>query len=106
MVGWDQYLEHCPQNGCLAVALNEEGAVSESWPYRPAEIYSADITDGRYPRETSLGFDPLTHVYPTSVQRYANGDILVNFSVFRRRLSFRHGRHACRFGWDAALDSL
>ncbi|MGI9450367.1 MAG: arylsulfotransferase family protein [Geminicoccaceae bacterium] len=77
--GLNQYLEHCPQDGCLAVALSEDGAVSETWPYRPIEIYNADITDGRYPHETSLNFDPITHVYPTSVQRYANGDILVNF---------------------------
>ena len=77
--GLDQYLEHCPDHGCLAVAVDARGDVVESWPYRPAEIYAADITGAAYPHEMLLSFDPIGNVYPLSAQRYADGDVLVNF---------------------------
>ena len=76
--GLNQYLELCPDQGCLAVAFDAEGKVTEAWPYRPVDIYAADITDGAYPHEFLI-FDPITHVIPMGVQRYGDGDILVTF---------------------------
>ena len=35
--GLNQYLELCPDNGCLAVAFDAAGKVTEAWPYRPVE---------------------------------------------------------------------
>src|SRR5262249_6609096 len=75
--GLNQYLELCPVNGCLAVAYNAEGKVTQTWPYRPVDIYATDITDGAYPHEL-LAFDPRTDIYPFGVQRYEDGSILVN----------------------------
>ncbi len=70
----NQFLEYCPDYGCIAVAFGDSGNVVEAWPYRPDEIYEADITGDAYPHEF-LSFEPSKNVYPVSVQRYANGDV-------------------------------
>ena len=49
--GLNQYLELCPDQGCLAVAYDAKGNVTKAWPFYPVEIYAADITDGAYPHE-------------------------------------------------------
>ncbi len=78
--GLNQYLELCPDQGCLAVAFDAEGNVTKAWPYYPVDIYAADITDGAYPHEL-VGFDPRINIFPVGVQRYTNDDILVNFQA-------------------------
>ena len=72
--------------------------MTEAWPYRPAEIYATDITDGAYPHEL-LGFDPLNDVYPVGVQRYDDGSILVNFQQGDDR-AFPFGMGITRVGKD------
>jgi hypothetical protein len=74
--GMHRFRDLCPDQGCLAVAYDGQGNVAESWPFRPVNIFAADITDGAYPHEM-LGFDPGKHVRLVSVQPYANSDILV-----------------------------
>lgn len=76
--GTNQYLELCPDHGCLAVLYDASGTVTDHWPYRPTDIYDADITGGAYPHELS-SFDPRTNVYPVGILSYSDGDILVNF---------------------------
>lgn len=76
--GLNQYLEHCHEDGCLAVTFDSNGNITETWPYRPTEIFSLDITGNAYPHELS-GFEPRVDVSPMSVRRYGNGDLLVNF---------------------------
>jgi len=78
--GLNQYLELCPGDGCLAVTVDALGNVTETWPYRPAEIFAADITDGAFPHEVIL-FDPRISSRPFGIERYADGDILANFQA-------------------------
>lgn len=78
--GLNQFSEHCPGQGCVAVAFNERGEVDEIWPYQPDRIYAADITGDEFPHEF-IRFNPSANVYPLSVQRYQNGDVLVNFQA-------------------------
>ena len=78
--GLNQYLEHCPDQGCLAVAFDGDGNVTEAWPYDPVEIFSKDLTEGAYPHEM-VGFNPVTDVYPVGIQRYSDGSLLVTFQA-------------------------
>lgn len=78
--GLNQYLEHCPVLGCLAVVFDEQGKISKSWPYLPEDIYTTDITGDEYPHEY-ITFDPAQNVYPVGIQRYRNDDLLVNFQL-------------------------
>ena len=77
--GLHQFLDLCPDPGCLAVAFDRR-RVTAVWPYRPDDIFAADITADAYPHEL-LGFKPRRDVYPVGVQRYPNGDLLVNFQA-------------------------
>ena len=96
--GLNQYLELCPDHGCLAVALDAEGNVTEAWPYRPIDIFAADITDGAYPHEM-LAFDARIHVAPIGVLRYGDRDILVNLQS-RSEGIFPFGMGVTRIGPD------
>lgn len=95
--GLNQYLELCPDLGCLAVTFDAEGTVTETWPYRPVDIYAADITGGAYSHEL-LAFDPIMNAVPIGVNRYADGDILVNFQS--RGSIFPFGMGVARIGQD------
>lgn len=96
--GLNQFLDLCAGDGCLAVAYDATGKVSHTWPYRPAEIFAVDSTGGSYPHEL-LGFDPRVDVYPLSVQRYSDGDILVNFQA-RTGRAFPFAMGVSRIGPD------
>lgn len=96
--GLNQYLEHCPDQGCLAVVFNSEGRVSKAWPYRPTHIYSTDITNDAYPHEF-LTFDPSIHLHPVGIQRYPNDDLLVNLQA-RGGVVFPFGMGVARIKQD------
>lgn len=95
--GRDQYLELCPDHGCLAVAFDGDGNVSEAWPYRPNKIFAIDITEGAYPHE-SVFFEPRRQVHPISVRRYSNGDVLASFQAVNGVFPFAVG--VARIGPD------
>lgn len=76
--GLYQYQDLCPKFGCLAVSYDAAGEISQTWHYRPDAVFALDSLNGSHPHET-VNFDPVNDVYPLSVQRYAGGDILVNF---------------------------
>ena len=78
--GTNQYLELCPERGCIAVSFDASGKATEFWPFRPADIHAADITGNEYPHEM-IGFDPLVNLSPIGVLRYDDGDVLVNFQA-------------------------
>lgn len=94
--GLNQYLELCPEHGCVAVTFDSEGQVTHSWPYKPVDIYDANITDD-YPHEM-LSFNPLENVYPIGVLKYPDGDLLVNFQS--RGDIFPFGMGVSRVGQD------
>lgn len=75
-----QFLDHCPDWGCLAVEYSETGDVAHAYPLRPRELERAwttavaasDITVERAP---GFAFDK--HVDVNWTARYPNGDLLV-----------------------------
>ena len=85
-----QFLEHCPKQGCLAVAYTRRGEVIEAYPYRPREIFARNATTD-FPYET-IFFDFARHSNPLGIERYANGDLLAVFQ----------GRHVFPFGTGIA----
>ena len=96
--GLNQYLELCPEHGCLAVTFDTSGDVTRAWPYKPMDIYAANTTDD-YPHEM-LSFNPLTNTYPIGVLDYGDGDILVNFQSRGDIFPFAMG--ISRVGQDGA----
>lgn len=72
-----QYLEHCPENGCLAVILSPGGEVLHAYPFRPEAIFAANSTED-YEYEANR-FSVSRDFQPVGIQRYPNGDLLVVF---------------------------
>lgn len=76
--GLNQFLEQCPEHGCLAVTMDSDGQILASVPYRPEAIYADPIVTKPY---ESLGFNPLENTRPIGVKAYDNGDLLVTFQA-------------------------
>lgn len=76
-----QFLELCPEYGCIAVEFSETGAVTHFWPLRPDELERASNAGAldEYPYEFAPTHSFARDVNVDSVQRYANGDLLVIF---------------------------
>lgn len=80
--GRNQFLEHCPENGCLAVEIDKASSeVRHAYPYRPQEIFAADPIAAR-PYETPPGYDVASAAHPIGIARYADGDLLAVFQAF------------------------
>jgi len=75
--GLNQFLEYCPEFGCVGVEVNADGEVISSIPYRPREIFAANKLDD-FPYE-DLSFDFTVDINPLGIARYDNGDYLVTF---------------------------
>lgn len=88
--GLNEYRELCPEAGCLAVEIDRSGAVLRHWPFRPAEILAADMTNGSLYREAVPGV-PAAVFRPLGVQLYDNGDILVSFQSTGAMFPFAAG---------------
>lgn len=79
--GLNQFLEFCPDHGCLAVEIDKaSGDVLHAYPYRPYEIFAAKRIESR-PYEVPLGYELATSAYPVGIARYADGDLLVVFQT-------------------------
>jgi hypothetical protein len=76
--GLNQYLDICPEAGCLAIEIGQEGEVVRGIPFRPAEILAADMTGGTFLRE-GAGGPPARLLRPIGVAPYPDGDVLVTF---------------------------
>ena len=99
-----QFPELCGPDGCLAVEFGRDKKPIRTIPYRPEEIFRANITD-EYPHETTL-FSFREDACPTGILRFGNGDLLV---VFRGDGTFPFGGGVARvdaaghprwFRWD------
>ncbi|WP_193143390.1 MULTISPECIES: arylsulfotransferase family protein [unclassified Meridianimarinicoccus] len=88
--GLNEFLEHCPEDGCLAVEVDRAGTVTHAIPYRPDEIFAADITDGSFYRE-GVPPDPRLIKRPIGLKPYANGDYLVSFQTTGNMFPFSGG---------------
>ena len=76
-----QFLDYCPEWGCLAVEYAANGALAHAYPYRPAELeraWTAGLADedaGDFGVEESF----LRELFPYAMHRYDNGDLLTTF---------------------------
>ena len=77
-----QFLELCPEYGCIAVEFSETGEVTHYWPLRPDELERASDAGAAddYPYEFAPTHSFARDVEVDSVERYANGDLLVIFN--------------------------
>ena len=90
--GHFQFLELCPESGCLAVEYTATGEVAHAWPLRPHELKEAAVGYEEFPYELATDHSFVRDVYPFGMSRYPNGDLLVIF----------HGRNAHPFGGGMA----
>ena len=67
--------------------------MTHAYPYRPEEIFKANVTD-EFPYETT-GFDFPRDARPVGIARYRNGDLLV---VFQNENTFPFGGGVARIG--------
>ena len=82
--GRSQFLDLCPDHGCLAVAYTDTGEVAHAYPYRPAELERAAqaaqaATGDEFPYELSPAFSFARDLHPIGMSMYPNGDLLVTF---------------------------
>ena len=80
-----QFMELCPEWGCLAVQFGTDGEVEHAWPLRPGvleQAWNAAAADAS-PPESAHDFSFALDFLPGGLSRYPNGDLLV---VFRSEL--------------------
>lgn len=96
------FLEHCPGNGCIAVAYHRTGAVAQVWPYRPdaLEQAAAAFSDDGFPYELAVNFAFAPSLFHGSVSLYPNGDLLVVFHHHPRSGAFPYGAGIARINPD------
>lgn len=96
-----QFLELCPDNGCLAVEYDRQGKAARVWPYRPDELEQAARaeTGGGFPYELVPGFSFSEDVKVFGVSLYPNGDLLAVLA-HRAGSSFPHGAGVARINPD------
>ncbi len=73
-----EFLELCPESGCLAVEMDTMGEVLHAYPYQPEAIH-ADTNGARLAYEEAF-FQPARDVIPIGRTQYPNGDLLVTFN--------------------------
>jgi hypothetical protein len=88
--GLNEFRELCPEQGCVAVEVDREGEVIHGYPYRPQEIFAADVTDGAFAHE-AVPDDPAKVMRPLGIQRYPDGDLLITFHSVRHMFPFAAG---------------
>lgn len=75
-----QFLDYCPQWGCLAVEYDAAGNVAHTYPLRPAELeraWTEALASANKNVERAIGFAFQKHARVDWMRRYANGDLLV-----------------------------
>ena len=80
-----QFLEYCPDWGCLAVEYTATGEVAHAYPLRLDELeQAADATHtDEFPYERSPAFSFVKEIRLGGISRYMNGDLLVVFHSVR-----------------------
>ncbi len=76
-----QFMELCPDWGCLAVEFGTDGEAAHAYPLRPdalEQAANAAATD-EFPYELAPAFSFTRDVHPRGMSRYPNGDLLVTF---------------------------
>ena len=90
-----QFLEYCPDGGCLAVEYTATGQVAHAYPFRFDELeQTADAArSDEFPYGLSPSFSFARDVHLIGISRYANGDLLV---VFHQDAAFPYGAGVAR----------
>ena len=90
-----QFLEYCPDEGCLAVEYTATGQVAHAYPFRSDELeQAADAArSDEFPYELSPAASFVRDVNVAAMSRYANGDLLV---VFYQDPAFPYGAGVAR----------
>ena len=90
-----QFLEYCPDWGCLAVQFTATGQVAHAYPFRNDELEqaAADAQSDEFPYELSPAASFARDVDVAAISRYANGDLLV---VFWQANAFPYGAGVAR----------
>ena len=94
-----QFMDICPEWGCLAVQFGTDGEVAQAWPLRPWLLEQAanDAEAAYFTRPDLPGFSFARDAAPLGISRYPNGDLLVVFFTRDRRTSaFEHAAGAAR----------
>lgn len=78
--GLNEYLDVCPDDGCIAVEMDREGSIVRGIPFLPDDIFAADATNGSFYREAQPT-DPRLIFRPIGMQPLPDGDILVSFQT-------------------------
>ena len=76
-----QFLDLCPDTGCLAVEYTTAGELVHAWPLRQDKLEEAGVDDKEHPYELALDHSFVRDTYPIGIERYPNGDLLVTFQV-------------------------
>ncbi len=75
-----QFMDICPEWGCLAVQFGPDGEVAQAWPLRPDLLeQAADAAAAEYAHRSAPGFSFARDAQPLGISRYPNGDLLVVF---------------------------
>ncbi len=90
-----QFLDYCPDEGCLAVEYTATGEVTHAYPLRSTALeQAADAAySGEFPYEVSPASSFARDVKADALARYANGDLLV---VFHQSTAFPAGAGVAR----------
>lgn len=95
--GLNEYLEICPGDGCIAVEIGRDGTILHGYPYKPDEIFAADITGGSFYREGQPP-DPRQIKRPIGMRPLPGGDVVVSFQTTGPMFPFSGG--IARIGRD------
>ena len=76
-----QFMDICPEWGCLAVQFGTDGEVEHAWPLQP-DLLEQAANDAEAEYDVTPGFSFARDAMPMGILRYPNGDLLV---VFRNR---------------------
>ena len=76
-----QFLDYCPDWGCLAVEFTATGQVAHAYPFRSDELEQAAnaARSDEFPYELSPAFSFARDTSIAGISRYMNGDLLVVF---------------------------
>jgi len=90
-----QFLEYCPDGGCLAVEYTATGQVAHAYPFRFDELEQAAnaARSDEFPYGLSPSFSFARDVHLIGISRYANGDLL---AVFHQDAAFPYGAGVAR----------
>ncbi len=78
-----QFMDYCPDSGCIAVEYETNGEVARVWPLQFDDLEEAfhafSDDDNEFPIELSPNFSFARDVRPIGISQFANGDLLVTF---------------------------